>query len=171
MPGRGRIDRTDDRRRGYRSSIDPYARKREISRPDFGRAMSGPERSRGRGTDRPHPYPRGRSSSRAVESVSPLPLGAILHPRPSSLISIYSGVVTILFSLVFLTIFLSYPGMWFLLVILFIAGFVSMAVTGAFACISILKGDEEDVGRAYLGLGLSIGSLLLLGVGGVLAWV
>jgi hypothetical protein len=81
----------------------------------------------------------------------------------------YVGIATLLVSTAFLLIYWG-DVVGGLLIPVFIAGSVGVVLTTAGSLLAMFKGNEDDLDRAYLGLGLSIASFIMLGSGAVLSW-
>jgi hypothetical protein len=81
----------------------------------------------------------------------------------------WAGIVSIVCSVAFLWAVL--PGLVGLMMVLFLLGAIGMVAAGTMAVPGLLSSEEDPLNRAYLGLGLAIGSVILLGVGTVLAWL
>ena len=82
----------------------------------------------------------------------------------------YAGIGTLLISLCYLVLYLVEVDDIVLQAPVFAMGAFGLVLTVIGSITLLITGDEDNVDTAYLGMGLSIATFMLLGFGAVLAW-
>ena len=88
----------------------------------------------------------------------------------ASRISVYAGIAAITIAILSILVnILPFSGIISCcLSPIYLIGWLSMITAVVFAIIVLVKGDEDQHNSAYLGMGLAVGSIILLVAGGIL---
>lgn len=164
----------DDRPRRYEGRMQyrpPPARappRRQPQPVSRGRPHSPPPRPR------THPYParpydRRRARTEAIE-LPPTIWDRISDPAFIGRYVPVVGIATMVVSMAFLGMFYFDVDIEALMMAVFAIGALGTLSTAGGSGYAMWKGSDEDVNRAYLGMGLAIASFIMLGAGYILFW-
>ncbi|MDG6225585.1 MAG: hypothetical protein QCI82_08740 [Candidatus Thermoplasmatota archaeon] len=123
---------------------------------------------RGRTDPRRPPFPR--RGTITVEEPTLSLMERILSPGISSKITVYSGVVSLSIAVLYILLKSMFDGdlLSLLMVPPYFLGWLCVLSAVAFAVVVLVKGDEEQHNASYLGMGLAVGSVILLVSGAIL---
>ena len=94
----------------------------------------------------------------------------IISPGISSKITVYSGVVSLSIAVLYILLISMFGGdlLSLLMIPPYLLGWLCVLSAVAFAVVVLIKGDEEQHNASYLGMGLAVGSIILLVSGAIL---
>ena len=122
----------------------------------------------GRIDHRRPPYPRRGSGGREEPPLSRME--RTLSPGISSRITVYSGMVSLSIAILYILLKSMFGGdlLSILMIPPYLLGWICVLSAIAFAVVVLIKGDEEQHNSSYLGMGLAVGSVILLVSGAIL---